>query len=858
MKKLRLTALILALILVLSSCSFVDGLFGKNEEPEAPQSDLAEDEIRLSDYKIVQSRYFSTPMAEGVAEFGATLEAATGVKMMKTVDKEIKDVDNDDPEIVLGPTSRVQSAAALEKLEGRSGFVIARIGSKIIINGTSDYMVLLGMRQFITSRLKGDRLAEGILTVAKDYSAKKSVGTLYIDGATKTPEFSVVCSDALDHDGKSIYGSTPTFTGNDYLYDKAFELRNQLIVKTGQSDKFTVSAGAIAGKSVDKIPATILVPRQDRHGENYEELKEKLPAILQNLNDIIPFYTDETTDENRIEILFGDTNRDLSQTLKNNLAHSEYGILCNASSIALGGWTQATVMEAWNFLFGEASTMCREYDSGMVRIPTNTVLKNAFSVLAEDIPEFTAGRFEGADTSGSGSISKTTASGTLLEYFEKVPYQEYEAYLNTLTAKGYTQIAANETVNSDTGRKNDYRTFTGNGNMIHIYYIATSATEGNVRLISAKLANINLPNNKEETYTKVTETKVTQMRLAYSTGNFGMCYIVTLEDGSFIIFDGGGDATNGVQSYDQVRLYTVLTGLYQDIFGHKPTAEQPITIAAWILTHQHWDHYANFSLFCKTYCKGEGALIKIEQYICNLGSAGSIYNAMNPGTYGINSIASVSEVCLYPFKIVEAHTGQKIYVRNVMIEVLYTQEDLFPLPIAYFNNTSMVTRFHMRRSDGNGQYLPDEKTVLFLGDLHYQGDLAMQKMYGSEKKDTAFLKSDIAQVAHHGWQGCSQELYDVIDAKILLWPAAQSAYSGGLIKGNASIPANGKTYNYKAINRWLQSQNGTRWVILVADGENYTLDFCKFTNSEKTLAQLLASGAVSTTVVPAGKDVYKP
>ena len=48
---------------------------------------------------------------------------------------------NDDPEIVLGPTSRVQSAAALEKLEGRSGFVIARIGSKIIINGTDKQKV---------------------------------------------------------------------------------------------------------------------------------------------------------------------------------------------------------------------------------------------------------------------------------------------------------------------------------------------------------------------------------------------------------------------------------------------------------------------------------------------------------------------------------------------------------------------------------------------------------------------------------------------------------------------------------------------------------------------------------------------
>lgn len=865
MKKLKLTAIILALMLLLSSCSFVDGILGKKDDPQP--SDLPEDEIRLSDYKIVESRYFSAAMAEGVTEFRATIEAATGVKLMKSTDKEIKDVDNDDCEIVLGPTSRVQSAAALESLEGRSGFVIARIGAKIVINGTSDYMILLGMRQFLTSRLKGERLGEGILTVAKDYSAKTNVATLYLGGAASTPAFAVVCSDSLDHNGENVYDPSKknlTYTGNDYLYDKAFELRNQLIVKTGQAEKFTVTAGAIEGKSVDKIPATILVPIKERHGDNYNELKEKLPSILQNLNDIIPFYTDKEEVGEGLEILFGDTNRSLSATLKNNLAHTEYGILCTASAIALNGWTQATVMEAWNFLFGDASDLCREYDSGMVRIPTNSVIKNAFSVLATDIPQFTAGDFGGADTSGSGTVSKTMASGTLLEYFEKVARLDYEAYLDTLAKKGYTEVASNEIVNSDNNRKNDYRTFTGGGNMIHIYYTATAATEGNVRLISAKLENINLPNTEEQTYKKVTDTKITQMRLAYTTDNFGMCYIVTLEDGSFIVFDGGGDARNGVSAYDQVRLYTILTELYQATFGHKPTVNQPINIAAWVLTHQHWDHFANFSLFCKSYCQGDSALVKIEQYICNLGSAGSIYNTLNPGTYSINNLINLSNGCRTPFKIVEAHTGQNIYVRNVMIEVLYTQEDLFPLPIAYFNNTSMVTRFHMRQSstenaDGSHSFLPGEKTVLFLGDLFYQGDLAMQNMYGGKKQATAFLKSDVLQVAHHGWQGCSQELYDVVDAKILLWPASNSAQKNQTTgKGNPSIQANGKNYNYKEIDRWIQSQHEKRWVILVADTENYTLDFRFIVNPGTKLSDLIACGAVSTEIVGAGKDVYKP
>lgn len=860
MKKLQLTALILAMILLLSSCSFVNGLFGKKDD-ENGSDGLAEEEIRLSDYKIITSREFSSAMADKVSIFQAAVEAATGVKLLKTVDKDRKEVDDDTCEILLGPTSRVQSAAALKKLEGHVGYVISRIGSKIVINGTSDYMVMLGLEQFLKGQFKGEKLSEGIISVAKDYVFQKNIGTMYFGGGTTIPNFSVVCSDSLDHDGKSIYGNDPTFTGNDYLYDKAFEMRNQLIASTGQSGKFTVSLGALSGKKVEQIPATILVPRADWHGDNYEELKKRLPELLQNLNDIIPFYTDKTQNSNYTEILFGETNREETRLLKENLAHSEYGILCSATEIAIFGWTQATVMEAWNFLLGDASALCREYESGFVRFPTQMIIKESYDSFASDIPQFTAGTFGGSETSGSGTVTKTTASGTLLEYFEKVAYQDYEAYLKTLTKGGYTLVASNENTNTDTNRKNYYRTYTGNGNMVHVYYIATAATEGNVRVVSAKLQNINLPNCEEQTYKKVTETKVTQMRLAYSMGTFGMCYIVTLEDGSFVIFDGGGDQRNGVAANDHIRLYRVLSTLYEETFGRKPSESQPITIAAWMLTHQHWDHWANFTVFCKTYCRGNNATVKIEQYICNLGSAGSIYNTMNPGTYNVNNLITLSDACKEPFRIVEAHTGQNIYVRNVMIEVLYTQEDLFPLPIAYFNNTSMVTRFHMRRStgqnaDGSQNFLPNEKTVLFLGDLHYQGDLALQTMYGGEKKATAFLKSDVLQIAHHGWQGCSQELYDTIDAKILMWPAANSAYTKGLINGKSNIVANGKTYDYKAINRWIQGQDGKRWVILVADFENYTLDFQFIATPGTTLSDLIAAGAVSTTIVDKGEDIY--
>lgn len=854
MKKIRLAALVLALVMLLSSCS---GLFGKDD---TPSDTIGENQVRLSDYKIVVSRYFSAGMADKIKQFQEVVEAATGVKLLKSTDMDRKDVDSEDYEIVLGPTSRVQSAAALEKIGTRSGYVVARVGNKIVINGSSDYMILQGMEYFLKNLLKGDKLSEGVTEIEKDYLLKKTVNTVYFYGGNMVPLLSVICDDTLDHDNTPLYGKEPTYTGNDYLYDKAFVFRNKLIALTGQSDKFTETAGAIKGKTVDQIPATILYPYAARHKENYEELVKKLPDILQNLNDIIPLDTDKTAAGIKTELLFGETNRDLTAELKENLAHTEYGFLCNASGIAIFGYTTATVMAAADLLL-EWATLCRDYTTNEIRLPIQQVVKETYGSFAGDVPQFTAGRFAGSETSGSGTLTKTTASGTLLEYFEKVSSQDYEAYLTTLEKAGYQRVASNEVTNSETNRKNYYRTYTGNGNMVHAYYVATNATQGNVRIVSARLENINLPNTEEQTYKKVTDTKITQMRLAYSTGTFGMCYIVTLEDGSFIIFDGGGDKRDGVDANDHIRLYRILSELYEGIFGHAPTVDQPITIAAWILTHQHWDHWANFTVFCKTYCSAENSHVKIEQYICNLGSAGSIYNTYNPGTYSINNLLTLAEACKSPFKVVEVHTGQNIYVRNVMIEVLYTQEDLFPLPIAFFNNTSMVTRFHMRRStgqnsDGSLNYLPNEKTVMFLGDLFYQGDLVMQTMYGGTKSASAFLKSDVLQVAHHGWQGCSQELYDIVDADILLWPASNSAYGNQTNNGNSSVPANGKNYNYKAIDRWIKKNNGSRWVILVADTENYTLDFRYIANPGTTLADLIASGAVSTTIVDKGEDLY--
>jgi hypothetical protein len=131
-----------------------------------------------------------------------------------------------------------------------------------------------------------------------------------------------------------------------------------------------------------------------------------------------------------------------------------------------------------------------------------------------------------------------------------------------------------------------------------------------------------------------------------------------------------------------------------------------------------------------------------------------------------------------PYKIVEVHTGQRVWVRNVEVEVLFTQEDMYPSPIYYFNNTTLVTRLHVNRTVAGKWQNVTEATafsstdsILMLGDQNHEGCHYMLDMYGQNVKANATLKSDIVQVGHHGCGNVSKECYAAIGAKLYLWQA---------------------------------------------------------------------------------------
>ena len=245
-------------------------------------------------------------------------------------------------------------------------------------------------------------------------------------------------------------------------------------------------------------------------------------------------------------------------------------------------------------------------------------------------------------------------------------------------------------------------------------------------------------------YEKIADVTVTQMMLDYLSGSFGMCYIITLEDGSFVIFDGGHVPTNNgyPRTYDYVRLFTLLQQL-----NKRPDGQ--IVITAWYMTHEHSDHFNVFYWFCKEY----GDKVTIKAYAACPCSDIVAYNAKNPEFHTTGGRLAQAAQWVGGFDIVTLQTGDDFTLGGVRFEILYTVDDLFPDRLHYFNDSSFVCKMSY---SGQG--------IMWLGDICAAPSEMLCKRYTPD-----YLKCDFVQMAHHGLNGARWDLYEAIDAKVLLW-----------------------------------------------------------------------------------------
>ena len=255
-------------------------------------------------------------------------------------------------------------------------------------------------------------------------------------------------------------------------------------------------------------------------------------------------------------------------------------------------------------------------------------------------------------------------------------------------------------------------------------------------------------------HTKITETTLAVIPLDYShreiTDAHGMCFIITLEDGRYIVIDGGyGNYEKNGASRSSLDSQII----YQYLHRHKKRAGK-ITIAAWIFTHPHPDHYSAFIKFNELYSD-----VDIQSFVYNNGDF-STYSTIHP----LNSFLSDELPCIikrsYPnAKIIKPHTAQGLKFCNVTLTAIYTQELAIPYFKPIINNTSLVFRMRVKNT-----------TVLFMADCDIEATELITRIYQGS------IKSDIMQVNHHGYSGATINLYDCVNPDYTIWPTSKKAF----------------------------------------------------------------------------------
>ena len=361
-----------------------------------------------------------------------------------------------------------------------------------------------------------------------------------------------------------------------------------------------------------------------------------------------------------------------------------------------------------------------------------------------------------------------------------------DTYAKQLTDRGYRLYAQNKIDD------NDYRTYVNDTNVINVNLVTNMSK---LFVTADTLSQTALPGlESENTYTKdVTSTLFTQIGL-YTSGNpaestagtNGMSYVMRLEDGSFIIIDGGhGDPEDA-------------SNLLKTLREQAPDPNK-IVIAAWVFTHAHSDHVLTFEKFAKAYA----TTVTVEKFIFNFPTAARATDG--GGDNRSNVINAIATTAYANVPKVKAHFGQVFYIRNAKITMLSSLELLEPFTMKNDNSYNDTSLIFTLEAEGT--------KIMILGDSYSKTPSVLRQIYTAST-----LKSEVMQVAHHGI-GCGTAdpytaLYKMIDADHVFWPAGSYLYANYPKWWGVNSSADMRDYNW---NKWIVDNVDTDKIYLAAD-----------------------------------------
>ena len=214
-----------------------------------------------------------------------------------------------------------------------------------------------------------------------------------------------------------------------------------------------------------------------------------------------------------------------------------------------------------------------------------------------------------------------------------------------------------------------------------------------------------------------------------------MGYAIKTLNGKIVVIDGGLQ-----EDAQQLEKYITDNG------GEVDT---------WFITHPHIDHAGAFEII------SQNTSIKIDKIYMSIEDKDWYLTNEPSRTIDIEEFFKVINQEKIAEKIIEPQVNDIIKIDNITAKILGTKNP--EITTNAINNSSMVIQIQV-----------NQKKILFLGDT---GTESSEKLIKNQGKN---LKSDIVQVAHHGQAGATEELYKIVNPKILKEKGKQKVEEGCL------------------------------------------------------------------------------
>ena len=468
---------------------------------------------------------------------------------------------------------------------------------------------------------------------------------------------------------------------------------------------------------------TLKVVCSDTANEAERSVAAKLRSALKgvtkkNLSPSTDFLLNgESYDSNAYEILIGETKHEESASFFKDIPYNNYGIQVVGKKMIFFFSSLAEGEE----LISLFTSAIKTESNGALWVPNSITASRTASIHLLGIPKYP-----------SNSLSTVNCDAeTTMVVAKNTDLTRFNEYCAELINYGYTEYSTREVEN------NYFKAYTKGNSMVYAYF---SLGTKQARIIVGPIKD--LPSKEIDTTPETVTPTLSFVAQSNSTGN-GLALIYQLPNGKFIIVDGG---------------YYLSDKIYKKLIELQPDT-QKITIAAWFVSHPHIDHQDTLENFITQH----GNEIIIEsiffnyteaEYYDNL-TADDQQDASNKEAHSVNRLNNLILTKLpRSTKIIKPHTGQVYSFGSSQVEIMWTIEDYLPTALDRVNTASMIIRVTVA---GNSTMVLADATGFSKG--------IMLQMYDEH------LKSDIVTLAHHGIWVDTPEMYEKVDAKVLLWPA---------------------------------------------------------------------------------------